>query len=208
MIVPAFLVVVGLGGASGAVSTNAALSRWLKMAASSLVVVVALVAADEATAYLALVIGALCSSWIGDLSLSFDSRRAFVIGLLSFAVAHVLYTVAFISIGPPSVGWLCAGVVLMAVVGALVIRWLRPHLPDALVLPVGGYVVIIGAMVSFSFGTVGGPGASWLPIAAVLFAGSDVLVARNQFTTPSTTNRVIGLPLYFAAQVLFAFSVG
>ena len=85
MIVPAFLVVVGLGGASGAVSTNAALSRWLKMAASSLVVVVALVAADEATAYLALVIGALCSSWIGDLSLSFDSRRAFVIGLLSFA---------------------------------------------------------------------------------------------------------------------------
>lgn len=208
MIVPAFLVAVGLGAASGAFSANLMASRWLKMAASSLVVVIALVTTDDVTASVLFVIAALCSSWIGDLALSFDSRRAFVIGLMAFALAHVLYVMSFASLGRPNVVWFMVGAAVMAVVGMLVVRWLRPHLPDPLVVPVIGYILIIGAMVTFAFGTVGGPGASWLPGAALLFAASDIFVARNQFTSPSTMNRVVGLPLYFAAQVLFAFSVG
>jgi uncharacterized membrane protein YhhN len=208
VIVPAFLVAVGLGAASGAFSTNAILSRWLKMAASSLVVVIALVTADDVTAYVVLVIAALCSSWIGDIALSFDVRKAFLIGLMAFALAHVLYVMSFVSLGSPNVVWFMIGAAVMAVVGLQVARWLRPRLPDPMVVPVMGYIVIIGAMVSFAFGTVGGPGAAWLPEAALLFAASDILVARNQFTSPSPMNRVVGLPIYFAAQVMFAFSVG
>lgn len=208
MIVPVLLVAVGLGAASGVFSANRVLSRWLKMAASSLVVVIALVTAEEATAYVVFVTAALCASWIGDLALSFASQRAFVTGLLAFALAHVLYVISFASLGSPNVVWLMIGAAIMAAVGFTVVRWLRPHLPDPLAVPVMVYIVIIGAMVALAFGTVGGSGASWLPEAAVLFAASDILVARNQFTSPSTMNRVLGLPLYFAAQVLFAFSVG
>ena len=42
---------------------------------------------------------------------------------------------------------------------------------------------------------------------AVLFAVSDISVARDQFVRPAFINRLWGLPLYYAAQLLLAGSV-
>jgi uncharacterized membrane protein YhhN len=45
--------------------------------------------------------------------------------------------------------------------------------------------------------------------AAVLFYLSDITVARDRFVTgPRFLNRLVGLPLYYSAQFLFAFSIG
>jgi len=46
-----------------------------------------------------------------------------------------------------------------------------------------------------------------LAIAALMFAASDVSVARNRFVARKIVNKVWGLPLYYAAQLLFATSI-
>jgi uncharacterized membrane protein YhhN len=45
-----------------------------------------------------------------------------------------------------------------------------------------------------------------LLIGAVMFAVSDIFVARDRFVSPSVANRLWGLPLYYAAQLIFALS--
>jgi uncharacterized membrane protein YhhN len=72
--------------------------------------------------------------------------------------------------------------------------------------PVIAYVAVISVMVVLAFGSYGS-GATWLiPLGATLFFASDLFVARNQFVAPGTVNRVWGLPLYYAAQILLALS--
>ena len=97
--------------------------------------------------------------------------------------------------------------VVMAITAAAILRWLSPHVPQRLQTPVALYVGIISVMVVASFGTSGAVADPRIPTAAVLFAISDVLVARQQFVIPDLANRVFGLPIYFAAQVLFAITV-
>jgi hypothetical protein len=36
---------------------------------------------------------------------------------------------------------------------------------------------------------------------------SDILVARQRFVREAAWNRLVGLPLYYAAQLLLAYSV-
>jgi len=45
-------------------------------------------------------------------------------------------------------------------------------------------------------------------LAAILFYFSDILVARQVFVRRSLLNPAVGLPLYYAAQYLFASTVG
>jgi hypothetical protein len=61
--------------------------------------------------------------------------------------------------------------------------------------------------------TSGKPIPDWLwpagvMTAAVAFYISDVSVARDRFVAPGFGNRIWGLPLYYAAQLLFALSTG
>jgi YhhN family len=43
--------------------------------------------------------------------------------------------------------------------------------------------------------------------AALVFAASDIAVARQAFVQPALTNKLWGLPLYYAAQLALAGSV-
>lgn len=182
-----------------------AVSRFTKMTAATGVVVIMVVSADW-NAYATLVLGALVFSWIGDLALSYVGRRPFVVGLVSFALAHILYIAAFVARGGLS-GILLVGTgVAMALFGAVVLRWLAPHRPAELKWPLVAYVAIIGIMVATAFGTLGDDPTILIPIAAVAFTASDLFVARQRFVAPSRVNRLIGLPLYFTAQILFALS--
>ena len=87
------------------------------------------------------------------------------------------------------------------------LRWLGPHTPERMRIPVAAYVGIISVMVVASFGTSGTLQDPRIPMAAVLFTISDVLVARNRFVVRALANRVGGLPTYYAAQALFAITV-
>ncbi|HSJ70036.1 MAG TPA: lysoplasmalogenase [Acidimicrobiia bacterium] len=186
---------------------NDSLSRVAKMAASTLVIVLAVTGAEEFDVYTLGILAALAASWMGDLALSHPGRRPFTIGLAAFAAAHVAYAASFVARGASSVPWMLAAGLVMAAVGTGVIRWLAPHRPQQLAVPLLVYVVIIGVMVTTAFGSLGTDPDPRIPLAASLFAASDVLVARQQFVTRAMSNRVIGLPLYFVAQVMFALTV-
>ena len=183
---------------------TAALSRVFKMVASTAVIGLVLVLSPDSSAYLWWVVAALVASWIGDLALSYDGRTPFVIGLVAFAGAHLAYTAAFIARGRLDTTTLIVAGALVAVLAVVVIRWLSPHRPTELRIPIIVYVVIISAMVATAFATNATLPDIRIPIAAVAFAASDLFVARQRFVTPSRVNRIVGLPLYFIAQTIFA----
>lgn len=209
MTVTLVIAIVLLGLASALLTDrNDSLSRYAKMAASTLVIVLALTGAQGFDAYTLGILAALAASWVGDLALSHPGRRPFTIGLAAFAAAHVAYSASFIARGPLSVPWTLAAGLVMLAVGSAVIRWLAPHRPQQLAVPLLAYVIIIGIMVATAFGSLGTDQDPRIPLAASLFAASDILVARQQFVTRAVSNRVIGLPLYFVAQVVFALTIG
>ena len=180
------------------------LSRFFKMVASTAVIGFVFVLSPEPSMYLVLVVVALAASWVGDLALSYDGRIPFVIGLVAFAGAHVAYIAAFFARSSLGNATLVVAGVAMAVFAVIVIRWLSPHRPAELKIPIVVYVVIISVMVATAFATNAALPDIRIPIAAVTFAASDLLVARQRFVAPSRANRIVGLPLYFIAQTIFA----
>ena len=152
-------------------------------------------------AHLALFVG-LVLSMLGDVLLVPKGRRlTFLMGLSAFLSAHVAYCVAFVLHGV--VATFTGGAAVVAVVaGAPIARWLRPHVKGPMQAPVVAYIVTITAMVTLAVGAVGG-GASWvLAAGAVLFYLSDILVARERFVAKAKKNGLVGLPLYYAGQLL------
>ena len=179
--------------------------RLLKMASSTGFIAVALSAGALSTLYGRIVLTALALSWLGDLLLTYESRQAFLSGLIIFLLGHVAYTIAFATHGMnPVVGGITAAFV--AIIALSVWRWLSPHV-GGMSIPVIAYVVVISTMVVFAFATLGDVSTWLIPVGATLFFISDLFVARNQFVAPGPVNRVWGLPLYYTAQVLLALSV-
>jgi uncharacterized membrane protein YhhN len=145
----------------------------------------------------------LCAA--GDLLL-LGHGRSFDLGLLAFLLGHGAYVVAFATALPPAAWWRPA-VLPLGLAAAAVLRWLWPHLGRRR-LPVTAYVVAISAMV---WGAVAVARGGVLPataaVGAILFYLSDLAVARQRFVKAEFLNRGIGLPLYYAGQVLIAISV-
>lgn len=94
-----------------------------------------------------------------------------------------------------------------AVTGAVVLRWLRPHVESKLFGPVLAYVLALSFMAASAIGTHGASADRIIPIAAAAFWLSDLSVATDVFVRSSFSNKAWGLPLYYVAQLLFAFSI-
>ena len=147
-----------------------------------------------------LVLGAL-----GDVFLLGRARQFFVGGLVSFLLGHVAYVVAFASLGIATTPAVVATVV-MAVVLFFVGRWVFPHAPE-MRGPIAIYMLVIGLMCVAAVGAWGA-GAPWMvPVGAVMFTASDIAVVRDRFVAKGFVNRAWGLPLYYAAQLLIAWSI-
>jgi uncharacterized membrane protein YhhN len=145
------------------------------------------------------ILAGLVLSVAGDALLLSGRRAAFLAGLAAFLLAHVAYAAAFAGASAPA-AWtlLPLGAAL-----ALALRWLWPHL-GTMKGPVVAYCLVISAMVFLALGVA----RPEVRAGAVLFYLSDLLVARDRFVQPGLANRLAGLPLYYAAQVLLALSVG
>ena len=187
--------------------TDASWRLWPKAAASTGFLAVAVVSGAADTAYGRWVLVALALGWIGDIALVSRRSTWFLMGLGAFLLSQLTYVGAFGVVGMRAIA---TGVTLvLLVVPAIVIgRWLMPHVPRDMRVPVLAYVVVITVTVAAATGAASNS-APWpvLP-AAVLFYGSDLFVARERFVTPTFWNRAAGLPLYYAAQTLFAVSTG
>lgn len=149
---------------------------------------------------------ALSLSAIGDIALIGKSRRAVAAGLGAFFLAHLGFIAVFVLSG---VSWIGVGVAAIAIAQTInpVWRWLSPHI-GALRYPVTAYVGVILVMVAMAGGALAHepswPRVGWLT-AALTFMASDLFVARQRFVFKDPINRRIGLPLYYAAQLGFAF---
>ncbi|NNF10323.1 MAG: lysoplasmalogenase, partial [Acidimicrobiia bacterium] len=144
------------------------------------------------------VLAALVLSAVGDVALLGSSEGAFLSGLGAFLAAHIAYAVAFLRPGLHT-GRLVAAIPL-AVFAAVVWRWLRPHLPRRMRVPVVVYVLAISLMGLLAFATRAGD--LRIPAGASLFIASDIAVARNTFVAPGYANKLWGLPLYYGGQLL------
>jgi uncharacterized membrane protein YhhN len=177
-----------------------------KLIASSIFLCVALLGgALEFDWSRALFVG-LTFGWIGDACLLNKQREWFVAGLFAFLLGHIAYSVAFILHGI-DVQVVAIGLGLLIVPALALDRWLRPHVPEPLRVPVQIYVATISVMLALALGAwrAGAPASVFL--GALAFYCSDLSVARDRFVTKQFFNRLWGLPAYYLGQLLLALSV-
>jgi uncharacterized membrane protein YhhN len=153
------------------------------------------------------VVAGLCLGALGDLALMFENHRGFMAGLVAFLLGHVAYVAAFTQVVP--VGTWFGGAMLLLIplvvaTAVTILSWLWPDL-GSLRYPVIAYVAVITTML------IGGLAASLrgggATLGAIAFFLSDIAVARERFRGRDPWNRTIGLPVYFGAQLLFAWAV-
>ncbi len=132
--------------------------------------------------------------------------KAFLAGMIAFLVGHLAFAIAFLSLDLAPF-WLGLSAVAMVAVGGFVLRWLLPNTPQKFKIPVLAYNLVIGAMVILACGATGAGATPLIAVGAIVFAVSDIFVARNRFVSPGFENRLIGIPLYFAAQLMIAATV-
>ncbi|MFT4520351.1 MAG: putative membrane protein YhhN [Halioglobus sp.] len=159
-----------------------------------------------ATPYGSWLLGGLIFCMMGDLLLMPDGELTFLAGLGAFLCGHLLFAIAFIQLPLNLTGLL---VVILPALALLIFagRWLQPHVPAKMKLPVVLYITVITAMLICSAMTAGQPAATWIIVGAWGFALSDLAVARRQFIDPSRMNALWGTPLYFCAQMVLACTI-
>ena len=148
---------------------------------------------------------ALC--WLGDaLLLPPGQTLWFQLGIGSFLVGHVAYAAAFIDLGI-NFPALAVSAAILFVGSWFTLGWLRPHVPADFSVAVTSYIVVIGTMCACSLGAFAAGAPAAVAVGALLFAASDVSVARERFVRQSFLNSAWGLPAYFAAQMILAGSI-
>ena len=131
--------------------------------------------------YANLIMIGLIFSLAGDLLLQV-SNDFFVIGLLSFLVAHLFYIGAFLGVARKG-NWL--RLLPFAAWGVIAFLILSPYL-GSMLLPVGAYVIVIVIMMWRATALVGSHGPSQTfelaaALGAISFGLSDTLLAFNRF---------------------------
>ncbi len=181
--------------------------RWLTKPVASLAFLGAGIAAGGTSSRPAqAIVAALALSVVGDLCLVPRGVAMFRAGLVAFLMGHVGFGVSFLLRGvDPRATGLAVAVLVVPVV--LIARYFVPKAPPELRGAVVAYIVVITGMVALAAGTVAAHGHPILLAAAVVFFVSDLTVARDVFVGRAFVNRLVGLPLYYGAQLLFAWSL-
>ena len=188
---------------SGATKATLAAGALAKVVASAAFLVAAVAAGAWHDFFGQSLFIALAWSFIGDvLLIARGAALAFGLGLAAFLMSHVGYIMVFRMRGADMSAVLIALAVL-ALPAWLVWRWLERNLRGGMRTAVGVYIAVISAMVAFAVGTTVANPSAWPLTAALLFYLSDLFVARHRFVARTPWNRLLGLPLYYAAQYAF-----
>ena len=182
--------------------------RWIfKIIASSAFVLIALTLADVSSTFSKWMMAGFILSLTGDvLLIKSDVKNFFKLGIVSFAMAHIAFIGAFVSIG--SVGILFYVTTALAL-GLMTIsyKWLITDINTEFKRLVIVYIVIIGIMCALSGYGWEGSYRNGVVLGAFMFASSDLCVAREKFIKSEFKNKIIGLPLYYLAQIFLALSL-
>jgi len=177
---------------------------------SLLFIVAVILQPHPVPSYYHLLLSGLAFCLFGDVFLALPQKQMFLPGLISFLIAHVCYILAFYYVTHINV-FTYVGAIITFPVSAGIYLYLRPHL-NSMNRPVIAYVIVISFMLCGAWSILGDSGIllkgrSSVFIAALCFYLSDVFVARDRFVKREHFNRIAGLPTYYAAQFLLAFSV-
>lgn len=177
-----------------------------------LVLAMALLSFLEPTRNLVYSMGVLLGlllSFGGDMALMFQvNRKAFMLGLALFLLAHVAYTVVFALLGRFS-AWDILSTVILAAAGVGLYRLFQANL-GTMRVPVIVYILVISAMASRAVSTsvspvFSGRQAAFILVGAALFYVSDIILAAARFWRPWRYNR-ISLLFYYGGQTLIALA--
>lgn len=151
-----------------------------------------------------LLIVSLFFSFLGDVFLIFEGQLFFILGLVSFLLAHVFYitlSIRFVSISNYFVHSLIIGLLFLAYL-VLFLRYLSPYLGE-LLIPVIAYATLLAF-----FGMLGGllfikyksaPSLS-LMLGSLFFIASDSLLAISTFRGSFNHDRLMIMFTYLSAQ--------
>lgn len=180
--------------------------------------------AGKPTAYPVLIGAALMMSWIGDFVLSSSSKGAqFIIGLVSFLIAHVLFVTAFCVAGNRAYGakyvtvYEISAAVLIVAAFYIVSRKVKLELGEMLI-SVLIYAAAISMMtvkaVSVGLSAIAsGDGRAYLILclmsaAVLLFVCSDAMLVIIIFKNKQNQKtECINIATYYIAQMIFAGSI-
>lgn len=204
MLIPVLIYVVIVAALVWAEYRSARTAQvWFKTLAALGFCLLAVLSGALYTGYGQIILMGLIACAFGDvLLLPRDKPLLFKLGMLAFALGHIFYTYAFFKEGYEIWVLIVIGVGML-ITCSRIMAYLKPHLPDDMKLPVLIYMVIISAMMIFAYGTH----TLFIMIPALLFAVSDMFVARDRFVVTEPRNALIITPLYFCAQALFALGV-
>ena len=147
---------------------------------------------------------ALCA--VGDiLLLNRKLKISFFCGMLVFAIAHLLFSLAFIKSSTFDFASLVTFLPLIMILGCINFMYLLPRMPHKFKPFILLYGLAIFMMITSAYTFM--YEQKLILIAAIFFVLSDIFVAKDRFIKRSTKNALLITPLYFAAQGLFAFSV-
>jgi alkenylglycerophosphocholine hydrolase len=148
-------------------------------------------------------------SLAGDVALLFATNRAFMIGLASFLVAHILYTVAFLSRArvTGSVVLYAAGIALVTL---LLLRRLWAG-AAGMRAPVAIYGAAIATMAASAYATTAGGALATVAgrlaaVGALLFFISDSTLALAKFCRPIRHAALVTLGVYWLGQLGIALA--
>lgn len=153
---------------------------------------------------------ALVFSLLGDVLLMFVdiSPHYFMLGLLSFLVAHVCYCLVFMINRNPNINFLAIGVFLCSY--AFVLFYLLKDGLGTFLIPVIVYMIVILMMVMTAFlrqNKVPKKSFVLVFLGALLFVISDSILALNKFYMPLKFSSISIMLTYALAQYFIVFGL-
>ncbi len=157
-----------------------------------------------------LLIAALALSAIGDFALSRYGQKAFLIGMISFAAAHLSYIAVMVGLGISLSFSQWPLILVILGFGLSTEWWLRPH-TGALKWPVRAYVGVILVMAVVALGL---PDTRMVALwGAMLFVVSDLILSIEVFRlVPGDRRRKLATKVvwitYVSAQIGLYWGLG
>ncbi|WP_132320131.1 lysoplasmalogenase [Pseudobacteriovorax antillogorgiicola] len=153
---------------------------------------------------------ALLFSWLGDIFLLFDNTQVFfILGLLSFACTHILYTAIFLSWGRGKGQQSLGGIVLSTALSLSILmfsilygNFLWEKTGDFRI-PVLGYIILITMMAiaaSWRFQKAHQRSFAWALLGSLLFVLSDSSLAYGKFVSPYPLQGFVIMLTYILGQ--------
>ena len=183
---------------------------FTKPLTTGLIIALAWLSLAAATDYRCWVLTALTACLLGDVALMFKGSPAFVLGLGSFLIGHLLLIAAFAS-DLPLAPMALNGPLLLGGGGFLLLvtsyaAWLLPRtgrLWPAMLLYITALTLMVLAAL-LRAGALQTSGAAWVLLGALLFAASDSVLAWRKFVAAPWWGQPVTLLTYYSAIGLIA----